>query len=61
MTPTMTMTMMMTPTTDDNDTQQTNHDCIGSLACMPNEPKPSAKLRNVAQLVNHVVTVMWSN
>ena len=24
---------------DDNDTQWTNHDCIGSLACMPNEPK----------------------
>ena len=23
---------------DTNDTQQTNHDCIGSLACMPNEP-----------------------
>ena len=22
-----------------NDTQRTNHDCIGSLACMPNEPK----------------------
>ena len=24
---------------DDHDTQQTNHDCIGSLVCMPNEPK----------------------
>ena len=24
---------------DDNDTQWKNHDCIGSLACMPNEPK----------------------
>ena len=24
---------------DDNDTQWTNHDCIGSLACMPIEPK----------------------
>ena len=24
---------------DDNDTQWTNHDCIGSLECMPNEPK----------------------
>ena len=22
-----------------NDTWWTNHDCIGSLACMPNEPK----------------------
>ena len=26
---------------DDNDTQRTNHDCIGSLACVPNEPKTS--------------------
>ena len=25
--------------TNDNDTQWTNHDCIGSLACMPNELK----------------------
>ena len=25
---------------DDNDTQWTNHDCIDSLACMPDEPKP---------------------
>ena len=24
---------------DDNDIQQKNHDCIGSLACMPNESK----------------------
>ena len=24
---------------DDNDTRRTNRDCIGSLACMPNEPK----------------------
>ena len=24
---------------DDNNTRWTNHDCIGSLACMPNEPK----------------------
>ena len=24
---------------DDNDTRWTNYDCIGSLACMPNEPK----------------------
>ena len=24
---------------DDSDTQRTNHDCIGSLACMSNEPK----------------------
>ena len=24
---------------DDNDTRWTNHDCVGSLACMPNEPK----------------------
>ena len=24
---------------DNNDTRWINHDCIGSLACMPNEPK----------------------
>ena len=24
---------------DTNDTQWTNHDCLSSLACMPNEPK----------------------
>ena len=24
---------------DNNNTQWTNHDCTGSLACMPNEPK----------------------
>ena len=24
---------------DDNATRRTNHDCIGSLACMPIEPK----------------------
>ena len=24
---------------DSNDTLQTNHESIGSLACMPNEPK----------------------
>ena len=24
---------------DDNDTWWTNHDCIGSLACMSTEPK----------------------
>ena len=27
---------------DDNDTRRTNHDCIGSLACMPDEPKTIA-------------------
>ena len=26
---------------DTNDTRWTSHDCIGSLACMPNEPKTS--------------------
>ena len=31
---------------DGNDTRQTNHDCIGSLACMPNEPK--TRMRHVA-------------
>ena len=36
-----TMTTIINDDTNDdaNDTQQTNHDCIGSLACMPNEPK----------------------
>ena len=29
---------------DDNDTWWTNHDCIGSLACMPNEPKTQQEL-----------------
>ena len=29
---------------DDNDTQWTNHDYIGSLACMPNEPKTGSNL-----------------
>ena len=24
---------------NDNNTRWTNHDCIGSLVCMPNEPK----------------------
>ena len=28
---------------DDKDTQRTNHDWIGSLACMPNEPKSRTK------------------
>ena len=23
---------------NDNDTRWTNHDCIGSFACLPNEP-----------------------
>ena len=33
---------------DDNNTQWTNQDCIGSLACMPNEPKTisASKLRS---------------
>ena len=30
---------------DDKNTPWTNHDCIGSLACMPNEPKTSAVLQ----------------
>ena len=32
---------------NDNDTRRTNHDCIGSLACMSNEPKiQQLQLRN---------------
>ena len=30
---------------NDNDTQWTNHDWIGSLACMPNEPKRKERER----------------
>ena len=30
--------------TNNDDTPQTNHDCIGSLACMPNEPKKTSKI-----------------
>ena len=45
----MTPTMMTTPMTDDNDTRQTNHDCIGSLVCMPNEPKIYWKIRKIQQ------------
>ena len=37
---TMMMMTMMTPMT--HDTWQTNYNCIGSLACMPNEPKSSS-------------------
>ena len=29
---------------NDNDTRWTNHDCIGSLACMPNEPKKTSNV-----------------
>ena len=38
---------------DSNDTWQTNHDCIGSLACMSNEPKtvPSWPLLHVCVCV----------
>ena len=35
---------------DDSDTQWTNHDCIGSLECMPNEPK------TVLETVDHSIT-----
>ena len=31
---------------DDNDTRQTNHDWIGSLACMPNEPTTYSRAAN---------------
>ena len=39
---------------DDNDTWWTNHDCIGSLACMPNEPKMENKC-NMPQLPQGLV------
>ena len=35
---------------DDNDTWWTNHDCIGSLACMPNEPKITDKVQSTESL-----------
>ena len=45
---------------DDNDTQWTNHDCIGSLACMPNEPKTRDLL--VFKSCNRITTrvLLWS-
>ena len=38
---------------DDNDTRWTNHDCIGSLACMPNEPKTSNEMSHTQ---THILT-----
>ena len=35
---------------DDNNTQLTNHDCIGSLVCMPNEPKMPPKKQKVIKM-----------
>ena len=32
---------------DTNDTRRTNHDCLGSLACMPNEPKTTKIMATV--------------
>ena len=32
--------------TNNDDTPQTNHDCIGSLACMQNEPKKPRRFLN---------------
>ena len=39
---------------DDNtsNTQQTSHDCIGSLACMPNEPKTNLPHANFHLLLS---------
>ena len=34
---------------NDSDTQRTNHDCVGSLACIPNEPKSSPSIIFVAK------------
>ena len=35
---------------NDNDTWWTNHDCIGSLACMPNESKRTINRQHVCML-----------
>ena len=50
---------------DDNDTWRTNYDCIGSLACMPNEPKiqnpERARARSLAQSLNvNALAGKWS-
>ena len=35
---------------DDNDTQWTNHDCKGSLTCMPNEPKTKVHCSSILEM-----------
>ena len=39
---------------NDNDTQWTNHDCIDSLACMPNKPK-IMRLKFSRQVKSHTM------
>ena len=38
---------------DNNDTRWTNHDCIGSLACMSNEPK--IRINRIKERFNYLV------
>ena len=40
---------------DTNDTWWTNHDSIGSLACMPNEPNPPPQNYQEATVVYHAL------
>ena len=48
---------------DDNDTWWTNHDCIGSLACMPNEPKKTqsniCKTLSVCDYISICSAIWW--
>ena len=46
---------------NDSDTQWTNHDCIGSLACMPNEPKTSKPRGTVSRSPKQRVPVVPQN
>ena len=39
---------------NDDDTQLMSHDCIGSLACMPNEPKTTI----IIQLISLVASIV---
>ena len=41
---------------DTNDIQQTNHDCIGSLACMPNKPTRSIPM-HLSQTISDILFI----
>ena len=40
---------------DDNNTKWTNHDCIDSLVCMPNEPKKLYKIKELPVSSNKAI------
>ena len=50
---------------DDNDDSDTNHDCIGSLACMSNDPKETIEageaglVRDKACVTKMFVSASW--